>query len=208
MRASKWVVNRYFDNAMLLEKGAGNARDASQVMLVRMEPNTPSTIVQIHRDMLASGRVLLEALKGFTGEQIIKQEFSGDATWWDVCLVLAPIMGPNVWNVTLMDMEKKVSKCFWKTPLRHQVPDPEEDDGKMEPSKVEAARALVPPTKKKASKKGKVAVKSESPKKGKLAMKKVAPAAKAVSKPLLKKPAATLKKKPAASTLKKKAARR
>ena len=42
-----------------------------------------------------------------------------------------------------MDMEKKVSKCFWKTPLRHQVPDPEEDDGKMEPSKVEAARALV-----------------------------------------------------------------
>ena len=157
MCASKWVVNRYFDNAMLLEKGAGNARDASQVMLVRMEPNTPSTIVQIHRDMLASGRVLLEASKGFTREQIIKQEFSGDATWWDVCLLLAPIMGPNVWNVTLMDMEKKVSKCFWKTPLRHQVPDPEEDDGKMESSKVEAARALVPPTKKKASKKGKSA---------------------------------------------------
>ena len=45
MRASKWVVNRYFDNATLLEKGAGNARDASQVMLVHMEPNTPSTIV-------------------------------------------------------------------------------------------------------------------------------------------------------------------
>jgi len=45
MRASKWVVNRYFDNAMLLEKGAGNARDASQVMLVHMEPTTPSTIV-------------------------------------------------------------------------------------------------------------------------------------------------------------------
>jgi len=79
--------------------------------------------------MLASGRVLLEALKGLTGEQTIKQEFSGDATWWDVCLVLAPIMGPNVWNVTLMDMEKKVS-----TPSQHEVPDQEEDDGKMEPT--------------------------------------------------------------------------
>ena len=57
MHASKWVVNRYFENGMLLEKGAGNAMDGSSVMLVRLPEETPTTVVQVHRDFLPQGKV-------------------------------------------------------------------------------------------------------------------------------------------------------
>ena len=82
----------------------------------------------------------LEVSRPFSGDVLLTAEFSCENTWWDVSLSLVSTLGPDVWNVTFMDMDKKVLKCFWKKRLGHQVPDPEEDDGKMEPSKVEAAR--------------------------------------------------------------------
>ena len=58
LHASKWVVNRYFDNCEPLvnrycqqvEKGAGNAMEDSHVMLVRFAEETPTTFVQVHRN--------------------------------------------------------------------------------------------------------------------------------------------------------------